>query len=226
MSLPRIARNLPPDIVRRSSPLNSARPATFALWGNRPSRASALTDLPDPDSPTMARVSPGFNEKLRPRTAAASPRRVGKVTVRSSTERRGSTMSGAGDGLRVERVAQPVADEVEAEDDGGDHGARDEHRAGHRGELTLVLGDQGAEGGLGRLDAEGEERQGALEDDGGTRDEGELDDDGPDRVREHVAEDDAVPPRACRTGGLDELLLTEGEELRPDDSGGAGPHEQ
>jgi hypothetical protein len=58
MSLPRISRRRVADIASRSSPRNSTLPDTLAVRGSRPSSAMALTDLPDPDSPTMARVSP------------------------------------------------------------------------------------------------------------------------------------------------------------------------
>ena len=41
-------------------PLNRIEPVTTALDGSRPITASELTDLPEPDSPTMASVSPGW----------------------------------------------------------------------------------------------------------------------------------------------------------------------
>ncbi len=52
---------------------------------------SAVTDLPEPDSPTSARVSPGAMEKLMPRTAGASPAWVAKAMWSELTSSRGGT---------------------------------------------------------------------------------------------------------------------------------------
>ncbi len=48
--------------------------------------ACAVTDLPEPDSPTMPTVSPAATSKDTPRTAWTSPSSVGNVTRRSSTD--------------------------------------------------------------------------------------------------------------------------------------------
>ena len=49
------------DLVSRSSPSSSTRPpATVRLaGGNSPMTACAVTDLPEPDSPTTQTISPG-----------------------------------------------------------------------------------------------------------------------------------------------------------------------
>ena len=52
-----------------SRPWKRMDPLTVALFGRRPMVASAVTDLPDPDSPTMPSTSPGAMEKSMPRTA-------------------------------------------------------------------------------------------------------------------------------------------------------------
>ena len=46
---------------------------------------SAVTDLPQPDSPTMPSVLPRSTAKLTPSTARTSPDRVPKYVRRSST---------------------------------------------------------------------------------------------------------------------------------------------
>ena len=46
----------------RSWPWNLMVPVITALEGSKPITASELTDLPEPDSPTMASVSPGRTE--------------------------------------------------------------------------------------------------------------------------------------------------------------------
>ena len=47
--------------------------------------ASDVTDLPEPDSPTMPRVLPFSRLKVRPSTALTTPSSVGKWTLRSVT---------------------------------------------------------------------------------------------------------------------------------------------
>src|SRR6266480_2706573 len=46
-----------------------------------------VTDLPDPDSPTMPSVWPRSTSKVSPSTALTTPSPVGKCTRRSRTER-------------------------------------------------------------------------------------------------------------------------------------------
>ena len=58
MSLPTILRLSARDMVSMSLPSNIIRSAvTVALGGSRPISASISTDLPEPDSPTMASTS-------------------------------------------------------------------------------------------------------------------------------------------------------------------------
>src|SRR5579872_4646884 len=87
-------------------------------------RASMVTLLPDPDSPTMPRISRSSSVTLTPSTACMTPEAVGK-----STERFLISRSGMGLALEfgIERVAQPVAEEIE-----GQHRDEDEEpREGH-----------------------------------------------------------------------------------------------
>ena len=69
-----------------------------------------VTDLPDPDSPTMPSVSPRLRSKLTPSTAFAVRFSSSNQVRRSRTESSGATL--AFSHLRVERVAQTVADKV------------------------------------------------------------------------------------------------------------------
>src|SRR5699024_6489876 len=64
-----------------------ADPSQWAVDGSRPRTARALTDLPDPDSPTTATTSPGCTSKLTPSTARTCPASVSKLTRRSCSER-------------------------------------------------------------------------------------------------------------------------------------------
>ena len=67
----------------RSCPSNMMLPeVTRPLPGSRPMQAIAVVDLPEPDSPTMATVSPGNTSKLTPRTAGTMPSAVWNPTSR------------------------------------------------------------------------------------------------------------------------------------------------
>src|SRR5262245_38745371 len=78
--------------------------------------AYEVTDLPEPDSPTMPTVSPLASEILSRSTARTVPRRVENSTVRSRTSRRGmAVIAASSPALRVDDVAQPIAQKIEAE---------------------------------------------------------------------------------------------------------------
>ena len=55
----------------------------------RPIRVIAVTDLPQPDSPTTASTSPGLTSNETPSTAWTIPSSVRKLTRRSSTSSSG-----------------------------------------------------------------------------------------------------------------------------------------
>src|SRR6185369_15333524 len=97
------------------------------------------TLLPEPDSPTMPSTSPSSNVRVTPSTACMTLPWVGKSTWRSSISRSG--MVGALERcdwlklrcsrlafeLGVQRIAQPVAQQIE-----GQHGDQDRQaREGH-----------------------------------------------------------------------------------------------
>src|SRR3954454_9361254 len=101
-----------------------------------PMMAWAVTDLPQPDSPRMASVSPELSTKFAPLTALATPSWVRNSTCRSLTSSRGAWWSSPGrtsisalisvtgsPQLRVEGVADGVAQHDECQ-----HGDRQEHR--------------------------------------------------------------------------------------------------
>src|SRR5690606_25515542 len=114
-----------------------------------PMIAWAVTLLPEPDSPTIARVSPASTENDTPLTARAMPSRVRNSTRRSSTSSNGAVGSIGGrlPGRRpdcsafsssvalvgtaaplvefgVESVAQSVAQEEERENGNEEEGTR------------------------------------------------------------------------------------------------------
>ncbi len=62
-----------------------------------------VTDLPEPDSPTMPMVLPRSSRKLSPSTDLTSPSSVGKCTLRSRTSRYAvPVFSSVAPGARVE----------------------------------------------------------------------------------------------------------------------------
>ena len=78
-----------------SSPSRMTCPPTMWPGGEGITRIidSAVTDLPQPDSPTIPSVSPRLSEKLTPSTAFVVPHRVTKCVVRSRTSRTVSSVA-------------------------------------------------------------------------------------------------------------------------------------
>ena len=62
--------------------------------GSRPITASDMTDLPEPDSPTMPSVRPACRSRSTPRTASTRPASDGKETRRSRTDSTGRLTPG------------------------------------------------------------------------------------------------------------------------------------
>src|SRR6478735_8802155 len=127
-----------------------------------------VTDLPAPDSPTTPSTSPLAMSKETPSMARSVPRREANSTWRLRTERMGSVMGGAySSELRVERVAQPVAEQIDRQD----QRRKREAGKGHdppfaREQIVVADADQRAERRHGLGHARAEEGQRRLGDDG------------------------------------------------------------
>src|SRR5690606_17084589 len=76
----------------------------------------ARTDLPQPAAPTTHSVLPAWIPKLTPSTARTTPSSGKKCVRRSSTSSRYSPLRS---GIRVPRISEAIAEEVECQD--GDH---------------------------------------------------------------------------------------------------------
>src|SRR5712691_8704371 len=205
---PRYSRISSGGIFRRSSPRKITSPEMRAsLRVTSPITVSQLTLLPEPDSPTTPSVSPGEIEKETPSTAFTRPSSVGKCTLRSLTSSSGSATRPpigspracplAGRSLlapeplvRVQGVAKPVSDEVHGEDGDEDHHAREPDQPGSQEHERLAVVQQVAPGGCRGRDAEPQERQRRLGQDGARHEERHVHDDRPQRVRHDVVEDD------------------------------------
>src|SRR5699024_12442686 len=95
ISLPRIFDISLSVLPMSSWPRSFTEPVTFAYSGSRPIIAMEVTDLPEPDSPTMPSVRPGKRSKSTPRTAWTRPASEGNATSRSRTESNGVCVVGA-----------------------------------------------------------------------------------------------------------------------------------
>ena len=95
MARPRIFRMSASDVRRRSRPPNRMRPPSTSAPETSSRRAidMAVTDLPEPDSPTSANVPPRFSANDTPSTARVVVPPWVNPTARSVTERSGSVAS-------------------------------------------------------------------------------------------------------------------------------------
>ncbi len=94
ISAPRTRCSSASEAPMSSVPLYVAVPPKRA-FGERvsPSSVIAVTDLPQPDSPTTARISPARRSNDTPSTACTTPSSVANDTARSRTLRMGSAAS-------------------------------------------------------------------------------------------------------------------------------------
>ena len=123
-----------------------------------------VTDLPEPDSPTRPRISPLASVKLTPSTALATPvaREEMRAQILDLEKRRRHRCK-----PRIEDVAQPVADEVDADDDQQQRDAgKHRHPVAAGEQVIIAVGDQQAERGLGDRHADAEEGERRLQRDG------------------------------------------------------------
>ena len=112
--------------ARRSSPAKEIRRAV-----TRAGRRDEAQDrapghrLPEPDSPTMPEPLAADRRSSRRARPRRRPRGPGSGPARSSTMRIGVIAGARSSDLRIEDVAQPVAQQVEAEADDEDREARE-----------------------------------------------------------------------------------------------------
>ena len=86
ISAPRMWRMVSSLQPRRSRPFQKMPSASIRASGSSPRMLMAVTDLPEPDSPTTAKTSPRWTSKDTPSTARTSPSSVGNVVCRSRTD--------------------------------------------------------------------------------------------------------------------------------------------
>src|SRR3954447_12704825 len=138
-----------------------------------PITARPVSDLPAPDSPTTPSTSPLPISNETPSMARRVLRRVTNSTCRLRTERTGSVMAidawswrRLSSQLRIKRVAQPVAEQVDGQDQRRQREPGKGDDPPFTGKQVIVADpDQGAERGHGIGHAGAEKRQRRLGDD-------------------------------------------------------------
>ena len=91
MRVQRSSRSRSSLAARTFSPSSRISPELgFSALASRPMTVKAITDLPEPDSPTRQTISPGLTVKLTLSTANSRSAPLGSVTERLRTSRTGS----------------------------------------------------------------------------------------------------------------------------------------
>ena len=91
MRVQRNSRSRASDTFTKSSPCRAMRlpVRTGRLFGSRPMVEKAMTDLPEPDSPTRQTISPGATDSVTPVTALSRSLPLGRPMLRFLSSRTG-----------------------------------------------------------------------------------------------------------------------------------------
>src|SRR6266516_633770 len=216
ISRPRISRISYSLIRVRSWPLNMTFPPTIRPGRCRRMMLSAVTDLPQPDSPTMPSVSPALSSNETPSTALTMPSLVEKTVCRSRTSSSGCVTAGLGLQSRVESIPDGVAEDVRGQDGEKDREPWKSNQEPGAEEVALGVRQHVAPARCRRLDAEAEEVQGRLDEDDLADAEAGGDDQHREDVGQQVANHQARVPGADRPRGEDEIALLHRQHLAAD----------
>src|SRR5882757_2397147 len=130
MSLPRMLRISRSESCKSSLPWKRIEPAILPGGCGMSCRIDiAVTDLPQPLSPTTASVSPSLIWNDTPSTARLTPSGVRKCTCRSSTSSRAIGSQPLCQAW-IECIAQPVAEQIDGEYGEGQERGREENDKG------------------------------------------------------------------------------------------------
>src|SRR5215475_13574921 len=119
---------------------------------------------------------------------------------------------------RIERIAEPVTEQVDTEHGDQDRQARKRREPPRRGEVDASVGQHAAPRWRRRLDTEPQERERRLDHDDARHVERGHDQPGSEGVGQHVSEHDAKAEAAEADGRLDELTLADRQHPAPDDA--------
>src|SRR5579885_2450398 len=198
-----------------TNPGQSSRPAASIVRRAAAPSRSPTAAIRSPSTPTSPR-KPGAPE---PSTTSASRIRTSSTGLRLRLR---DHRVGDGAETRVEDVAQPVAEEVEAEDGEHDREPREDSHPDVGVDEAAGVGEHVPPGGFRRLGAEAEEAERRLGEDRLREVDGYEDGQRRDDVREDVAPDDPQVARSERARRLDERLTHHLEHRRPDHAGELG----
>src|SRR5438128_5619800 len=207
ISLPRTcASRVGSESVRRSRPRQSTSPPiTRPGFFSRPMIEAAVTDFPEPVSPTSPTTSPSSISRSMPSITRSSPLRMKNEVRRSLTSSSATLRAPAS---WVEDVLEPVSEQVEAEDREGDRQAREGVDPPVTVEEVLEAhADHHAPLGPRDAHAETDEREARRLEDRPAALERRDDDDGHERVREQVPPQQAKARVADRDRGQRVLAL-------------------
>src|SRR4051812_34537755 len=159
---PRTSRMSASSSSKRLTSPSIARPPVMCAGGESKIRstARACTVLPEPDSPSTARISPLPSSYVTPSTALTTPSSVWNSTCRSSTVRTGSAI--ATEELRVHGVTQRLAEQDERADQQAQEQRRPEHQVRVLGEPRVGDGELQPPRDRRQSQADAEERQARL----------------------------------------------------------------
>src|SRR5215208_517408 len=175
----------------------------------------AVTDFPQPDSPTMLSTSPDSSEKETPSTAWTVPSSVAKSTFRSLISSRGPAIRALG--AQPDPRVQHRVDDVHhrAEDDYEERTEHGDHQDGGHVELldrvSRILPHP--------LKVEDRLREDRTAPDHGREIEAEQGDDRDQRVAQHVVDQDPPLAQALRPGGAHVVLVDRVEDVGSQDPG-------
>src|SRR6478735_6784601 len=216
MFRPRTRRMARASILARSPvPARWMAPLTMVPCAPRSCMtARAVTDFPEPLSPTMPTISPGAIEKETSRRTSRRPPSPSKATVRFSMASRISAIASASVQAGIEDVPKPVAEDVEADDRDPERKAPEERERGVCAQDRQAVANHAAPARVRLLDAEPEKAQRRLRHD----DEADADrgahQDRRDDVRQQVAVEDLPSRRAGDDRRIDEEFFPQDEDER------------
>src|SRR5579885_3542347 len=169
--------------------------------------ANSAVDFPEPDSPTSPTTSPAWIARLNSASAGIRRPPTRKLMLSPSISRSGSGIGQRG--AQMEPVAQPFAEEIEADDRERDGEGRPEERPEGDADLLLRLVDHDAPIGERRLRAEAEIAEGGPAHQGEADIDARLDDDGRPDIGQNLAVLNVERPLAAR--------LRRGDDAERDD---------
>src|SRR5438309_6207933 len=197
----------------------------------RPRTDIAVTLLPQPDSPTMPSVSPGYSSKLTSRTALTSPSSVKKDVLRFLTSSTGRVIPvPPSAGYRasallsgIECVPKAVSEEVERQQRNRQGYRRKQCDVRDEPNCRKALAGHPSPVGLRRWQPQAEESEKRLGEDGDGNDERALDDDRAQGVGKDVTEQHLARAGTARPRCFNEFAFTNAERLAAHEPGHIHP---